>query len=268
MLGNLLKYELKGTAHFFLPLFAATLVVSIIIRLFSGLFGRGLYWISGLLIFIEVLLMVALAVMVLVITIQRFYKNLLGSEGYLMFTLPVSTHHNILSKLLAATLWNIGAGLAVMLSFLIMASYGRVGEMLGTGWQTFSNFLYNTLNLSPALLLSEWAIVSLICVACSILTLYLAMAIGQLANEHKFLASIGAFIGLQIVGSILTSILGGIVTTMPVSWARALVTWAESLSAAATVQLVTLMVAVSAIACGAIYYFLTHWLLKRKLNLS
>jgi len=268
MLGKLLKYELKATAHYFLPLFAAMLIFPIIMRLFGGVFGQELSWIGGLLMFIEVILMIALAVMVLVITILRFYKNLLGSEGYLMFTLPVSAHHNILSKLLAATLWNIASGLVVMISIFIIAGFANIAEMLSSGWQTFSYMLRFELNLNPAMMLFQWSIVGLICVACNILMLYLAMAIGQLANERKFWASFGAYVGIQIAGGILTSTIGASIATMPGPWIRALSAWFESLSTGALVQTITLIVALAAIACGAVYYFLTHWLLKRKLNLT
>lgn len=37
-----------------------------------------------------------------VILIQRFYKNLLGSEGYLMFTLPVTVSQHLFSKTIIA----------------------------------------------------------------------------------------------------------------------------------------------------------------------
>ena len=41
----------------------------------------------------------------LVVVIQRFYKSLLGDEGYLMFTLPVETWKLVMSKLLVAIFW-------------------------------------------------------------------------------------------------------------------------------------------------------------------
>ena len=46
--------------------------------------------------------MMAAFVVTAVILIQRFYKNLLGSEGYLMFTLPVTVTQHLLSKTIIA----------------------------------------------------------------------------------------------------------------------------------------------------------------------
>lgn len=47
----------------------------------------------------------ALAAVTVVVIVYRFYKNLLGSEGYLMHTLPVTVHQLIWSKLIAAVVW-------------------------------------------------------------------------------------------------------------------------------------------------------------------
>ncbi|MCL1974810.1 MAG: hypothetical protein FWG61_01445 [Firmicutes bacterium] len=261
MLGKLIKYELKGTAHYFLPLIAAILILSLIFSLFGSLYAQWATWISGLMIFVEVVLIIALAVMTLVITIQRFYKNLLGDEGYLMFSLPVSTHYNILSKLLVATLWNIAVLLAVTLSIGILVMHADIAGILQMAWQQLTQWL-NMSNFSILFIILEWIVVGLISVAGNILLLYLAMAIGQLANEHKFLASFGAYIALQCALGILTALLAIII---PFHFT---LDWLNTFSPVALVHIITLAVAADAIIGGTIYYFLTHWLLKRKLNLT
>lgn len=268
MLGKLLKYELRATAHYFLPLFAAIVLFSLPISLLNNLFSYHFSWISGLLIFIEVVLIIALAVMTLVITIRRFYVNLLGNEGYLMFTLPVSTHHNILSKLLAATLWNIGAMLVIVLSVLIIMAGGNVSEIFLQMWTWFCKILQTELNLNAALMIFEWFVVGLIGIVQNILILYLALAIGQLANEHKFLASFGAFLGLQFALGTATTIFGSIFTALSGEWARGMLSWLETFSYGGAIQLVILVAGIISLAICAAFYFITHWLLKRKLNLS
>ena len=44
----------------------------------------------------------ALGAYTCVVTIQRFYKGLLGQEGYLMFTLPVKNWQLVFSKALVS----------------------------------------------------------------------------------------------------------------------------------------------------------------------
>ena len=109
MLGKLLKYELKSTSRIMGVLYLALLVVAAVV----GFVARGTIWeatqgnaiavvISGL---IYTLLVMALLIITIVMVLQRFYKNLLKEEGYLMHTLPVTPRQLILAKLLVAALW-------------------------------------------------------------------------------------------------------------------------------------------------------------------
>jgi type IV secretory pathway VirB3-like protein len=88
MLGKLLKYEFKATSRIFLPMFGALLIVAAFSRLFMSL-SFDVPSVIG--VTVSVIMIIGIIVMTFLLTIQRFNKNLLGSEGYLMFTLPVST---------------------------------------------------------------------------------------------------------------------------------------------------------------------------------
>ena len=72
--------------------------------------------------------MMAAFVVTAVILIQRFYKNLLGSEGYLMFTLPVTVTQHLLSKTIIAVVMIALSGIAAFLSIGIFAdmSFGTL----------------------------------------------------------------------------------------------------------------------------------------------
>ena len=84
MLGNLLKYELKATSRVFIPLYIAILVVSIVNGLSLNL---EILNIQGLATIVLMCLFISLFVITIVVTIQRFNKNLLKDEGYLMLGL-------------------------------------------------------------------------------------------------------------------------------------------------------------------------------------
>ena len=70
---------------------------------------------------------VAVGVMALVVMVSRFYRNLLKSEGYLMFTLPVSVHELIWSKLIVSLVWFFATALFI---FLILAGCAAAGGQL------------------------------------------------------------------------------------------------------------------------------------------
>ena len=95
---KLLKYEWKACARICLPLYAVELLVAFINRLlYSDIGSKLLYGIPSIVMtMLYAAIMVALFVVTAVVLVQRFYKNLLGSEGYLMFTLPVSVSQHIL----------------------------------------------------------------------------------------------------------------------------------------------------------------------------
>ena len=119
MLNRLLKYEIKATARKFLPLYAAIIVVSLFVN--WGIRFPKLGIISGLSNFLLAALFVSLIAITLITIIQRFKNNLLSNEGYLMFTLPVSTKKLILSKLICAVVWAFLSVIVSVFSFLIIA---------------------------------------------------------------------------------------------------------------------------------------------------
>lgn len=72
----------------------------------------------------------ALGVLTIVVTIQRFRKNLLGDEGYLMFTLPVSTSSLILSKCITALIYAVLSFIVAVFTFGVLMLFGTSGILL------------------------------------------------------------------------------------------------------------------------------------------
>ncbi len=124
MLGKLLKYEVRSVARNFVPIYVMILVLSG----FTGLLlqqaevfsftGGGMF--LTLLGAILVSLYIALFVITLLMVINRFNKNLLGDEGYLMMTLPVRVEEIIHSKWISAFIWYIFSGIVAGISFLLL----------------------------------------------------------------------------------------------------------------------------------------------------
>ena len=114
MLRKLLKHEFRATARVMGPVYLVLLVTA----LGANLSTRGimdssftiLRILGGLLALAFVVAILAVCVVSFLLMLQRFYKNLLGDEGYLMFTLPVSVHQQIWSKLIVSSVWFIATG--------------------------------------------------------------------------------------------------------------------------------------------------------------
>ena len=125
MLRKLLKHEFRATARIMVPVYLVLLVTA----LGANFSTRGiletpyavLNILGSLLVMAFVVAIMAVCVVSFLLMIQRFYKNLLRDEGYLMLTLPASIHQQVWSKLIVSSVWFIITGVVVMLSFVMMA---------------------------------------------------------------------------------------------------------------------------------------------------
>ena len=198
MLGKLMKYEFRATAIYFLPIYVVLVLVSglrYVVSLISQKFSNGFSVFSGFsLSAIYLLLALGLAITTFIVIIIRFYKNLLGTEGYLMFTLPVSVEQNILAKLIPSVVWFFGSCVLGMLT---------IAPAMGLRFNDnpFTMFTGIRLGDVPEILLAVLMVIGSI--AGTFLFYYLCMCIGQMFNSHRFLASAGAYIVIQTVLQIL-----------------------------------------------------------------
>ena len=265
MLRKLMKHEFRATGRIMLPLFGILLLTALAARFslgflletdswFLNLMGSLLTLAFGLAIF-------AVCLMAIITMVNRFRTNLLGDEGYIMFTLPASVHQQIWSKLIVSAVWFIATGLAVAAaSFVLVAQQGfwhEIGDAFG---QVFRNLTaYYAFNGTAFLL----ELLALVFVACCVLCLefYAAMAIGYSFANHKVLFSVLSFLGLQFV----MQLLGGS-TLLSFNYNRFFVLPSQDAVLAMHTAMLTLIVIEAVF--GAVYYVITTLFLKKRLNLE
>ncbi|EGT3801558.1 ABC transporter permease [Clostridioides difficile] len=202
MLGKLLKYELKASGRIFIPLYIAILIVAV----FNGIFmNTNILQVQGIGILVLTSLFMALGVLTIVVTIQRFRKNLLGDEGYLMFTLPVSTSSLILSKCITALIYAVLSFIVAVFTFGVLMLFGTSGilDLFNTSFKWISE------NFLDILLL---VVVMFISYSSFILLLYTSISMGQLPkfNKHRNIVAFASFIAINIVISIVGDAVGSI----------------------------------------------------------
>lgn len=267
MLGKLLKYEFKATSKMLLPLYGAVIAFAVINRIFMGSnfnFSQS----SGIILLLQVLMLIgyvliiaAASVGTLVIIIQRFYKNLLKDEGYLMNTLPVSTSSNIWSKLIVAVAWNLICAFVIFLSILILLSNASMINSIGSFYNDFTLVLSQTdfyTQFNGFLLFIEFIVLIVVGSAQSIMMFYASMAIGHLSNNKKILCSFAAFIGLNMVISMASGIVTGILGAKT----------SLILFSAGDAHLIMLYGCLSSLLITAILFFICNKILRDKLNLE
>ena len=210
MFGKLLKYDFRAMWKQFAFIWPAALVLAVVNRFtLDGLDSSSSVGetTAGVAMLVYVAILMAMFIVAVIFTIQRFYKGLLGDEGYLMHTLPVKPWQLVASKLLcavAATAVNVAVAILSML-LIIPWSKEDVQEVLQAFRYLFSHWNIQATEMTVAVL--EFALCTLVSLAVGYLHLYLAMALGHLFNKNRAAMSVAAFIALQVIVSILGNML-------------------------------------------------------------
>ena len=227
MLFRLIKHEIKSVWKIFGLLYIATIAMAIVNRLISvyidslypdtqdyGLLPMDKINIAttfhGIARFMLVALFIALIVITLVVMIQRFHKNLLGDEGYLMFTLPVKTSSLILSKFIVSIIFQIFSLICFIINMIIITgeniftvTKGLV-ERLGRSWDVLLSYpnvgeVFTTVFSMFFFIIFSWLAANLL--------IYFCLAIGHLFNRHRILIAVVTFFvvvtGVQIAFALL-----------------------------------------------------------------
>ena len=196
MFWNLVRYEFKNVNKWYLALYAAVLVLSVLI----GMQGHYYNYVSFkdsqpvLLFFLALVfggLMITLGISTIFLIIKRFKGSVYDRQGYLTLTLPVSEHHIITAKLVGAFIWSILSSAVLALSAFIIVTI-TVPE-----WISNSELIPLVGTFLPQL--SLMGVSFLLNTISGILCIYLAISIGQLFNEYRTALAIVAYIGIQIV---------------------------------------------------------------------
>ena len=275
MLGKLLKYEMKSTSRFMWIIYGAVIVVGIIagillrldIALGSAGYEDGVIsaqtadTIQMILTFITFsiyfLLLIAMEVLTMVMIVMRFWKNMFGSEGYLMHTLPVPSWMLVTSKLIIAVLWELMAAVTALISgSFILGISGLLREIFsGVSIREFlDSFTEIGLRLEPG----KWIFIIIFAALAGILQFYFAMSLGNLANKNKILYSVLSFLGINIAVSIVSGI---------IQFARMMI-MQNALSTGAVFSILgwPTLILYAVLAIG--FFFGTYMIMENKLNLE
>ena len=274
MLRKLLKHEFRATGRIMLPLFLILLVTAVganfSVRGMLDTGSRFLNVLGALLVMAFVIAIMGVCVMSMVVKVQRCYKNLLQDEGYVMMTLPVSVHQHIWSKLIVSAVWFALTLVVVCLACLIMAFDVELVQQIAAGFRELFQEIYR--NLSTYYAINGTAIVAEFLVLCFVgccamcLQFYAALAIGHSFPNHKMAWSVLWFFLIQFI----MQFLGGMgIMLLDESWFHHLLLgWTDNISAMASVHLGMVTVILGEVVYGAVFYILTTYFLKKRLNLE
>ena len=277
MLGKLIKHEFRATARIRLPVMGALLALALLANLsLRGLTGdandikvlRILFVLTVIFFGIGV---VATAVMAVVIMVSRFYRNLLKDEGYLMFTLPVSVHELVWSKLLVSLVWFLATGLLIFLVMSLTAlnlantNLEMIIEQFPS-WAEIRRFLDEAGIRGQVLtLIFQIGLAILLTSIVGCLHFYAAMALGHMFTKNKILLSVVFFVGFSFAFNMMEMAYGAVGFGLFDSGLMEMTEYTDGLRFVSTITWHGIIL--SAIQ-GAVLYLATVLGLKRGLNLE
>lgn len=270
MLTKLLKYEFQATVRTYGTIYFALLAV-------AGLLGFTFrvddhITVTGsnafdVLVTLYSLLVIALVIVTVVTVIQRFTKNLLGREGYLMHTLPVTETQLVASKIISSAVWLLASALVGVVSILVMFCIGADFSKLDVSnfWDDW-NALHTSFQSEVLWGLFWMAVLCYARVLCSILCIYLSCMVGHLVPQHSSMVSVISFFVLSWGQGRLENLLdaGGFVRVLMGPAESTVVSAAANQSMAVFFGTSFVVTAVF----GAVYFVATTFLMKKKLNLN
>ena len=277
MLKKLLKYEFRATARIYGGLYLALLAASVLFG------GSACGWngsnsdaysaIVGLLSLVYTAVIIGTVVVTIMTIVQRFYRNLLGREGYLMHTLPVTETQLVTSKLISSTVWSLCSILAACLSFGILAfimlidmhMLDQLPRLLSSVREAFARY---NMEFWEALIFS--GVVSFVRMVSAIACIYAACMVGHQFKKHPALAGILSFFVMQYVQGGLEKLLKigtGVYETTIYSTVGDVGSIETTVSALGYMGSAMVTLGIAA-AFGVFWFGLTVWLMRNKLNLE
>ena len=261
MLGKLLKHEFWATSRIMLPVYAGSLILAFINRLFMLLSFRGDFHTAGS-VFITILTVVfsllfavgmaAVPTVTAIFIIRRFYTHLLRDEGYLTHTLPIGIDGLLWSKLIPAFSWVVAASGVMILNLVILLGgipfFDEIREYIPTIREMLSYLGDYRLSVFLSIVIATVAVFG------GILHFYFALSVGQLANQRKILAAIGVYFGVYFASTIATTTIF-----------QAMIFNNVDFYSVNTFLLISLAIYLIP---SVVYYLLTRYLLKNRLNLQ
>lgn len=210
MTGRLIKYELRSSIKLMGVIWAALIVTSFLFSISSNFMGNIMRSSSiastlinlfqGITGMLYIAVFIATAAASVVIIIMRFYKGLLSDEGYLMHTLPVKPWQLITAKGVSALIIVCASVIVSILSIMILAGTGSFGAIV-----EFCDLIREMFREEPKVILvaAEFLVLAILSLLKSIYQIYASLSIGQLAGKHRILLSLGAYVGINIVITVL-----------------------------------------------------------------
>lgn len=279
MLGKLIKHDWKSIWKTMFMMNAILVIMTIIgiISFQTPLWSSDipqLNVLAGIILVVYYISLIVVAFASFIFLSVHFYKNLYSDEGYLTHTLPVTPSKILLAKLIVAVSWTIITTFVIVVSVLTLLYSVLIKFADGFTILLFTeaiNIIIDQVALEigtpfPLFILAMISF-SFVSSVCGMLMIYGSISIGQLWSKHKVLGSIFTYVGIYIIlETILTMALATFSNGLIVGNVSSMASSSFSLSRTIWSTMFTSTGIMLVI--GIILFFLSSYIMKKKLNLD
>jgi len=274
MVKKLFKHELISYAKTMIPITAVLLGIGALTRFvwFFEVDKTVFDIIGGSSVIAFVIACIVSLVLTFIFVITRFYKNMFTNEGYLSFTLPVSVHQHILVKLTVG----VGAIVYCFLLIIISVCLATAGELT---LELFKAFFYIvddfyrilvelTSSADAVFYAVETVILLIVSTFSGVLLYYACIAIGQLTKKNRVLAAVGVYFLYYFINQIISTVFIAVFSVISyTAFMDEIILYIEN-NTSEFVHLVFCFSIILSALLGGLYYFLTSYIMSKKLNLE
>lgn len=205
MVAKLIKQELKALLRILVFLGIACLSLGVVGRLLVAADRYG--FIGILLNVVAIYVSFAMIFAAFILSVVRFSRSLYTGEGYLTFSLPVTTDQLLISKILSALIsMFVGAGFSVLTTVIVLT--GVSSELWFFGASSFGEIFFGFLEgiVENSILVAEGVILMIVGMPLLLLACYAVSSIGQLFSKARGFITFGiGFVVFVIVVPILNT---------------------------------------------------------------
>lgn len=286
MLGKLFKYEWKTISKMGLLMLAALGIVTLLGVLgfalpfsnlieitessdesVAGAFLSMLISMGTMMVYI--LTMMGVVYGMLIYMGVHFYKTMYSDEGYLTHTLPVTPRQLIFSKVLNGSIWYgiISIGMVISVGILVIAMMFSMGaniEFIAEMREVWKEILFElgaNAGLEVVHIILSMVLMFTVTPIAAMMTLFGSITIGQLASKYRALMGILAYFGACMVNGMVSYIISFVISV-------ASGIMAEAFGSSVSVAMGYDATIISSVIMAVVFYFISHAILTKKLNME
>lgn len=260
MLTKLLKYDFKTLFKSLTPIYLIAILIAFLTRIFN--IGADkislLEYPAGIISGLCILLIIGIPFVAFILSIIKYYNNMVKDEGYLTNTLPVKKSSLVMSKLISSTI-AMGASIIVSIAVLFLAFN------IGDQFFKILGDLINEINKYDKWIILLVFISIVIGHISNMLLIYASISLGQMHNGNKALYSVIYGIVIYNVTQIVTTIILFVPAIFNKNY---LAEFEQNVPAATFINMFLIFAIIVSIVICVIYYFVTVKALDKKLNLD